>query len=162
MGMGRHVGGGPSLMHALVGAACATLVLEQVETWIQQPGSPNLYWALTNLPRPFVDFGKAMEAEKISLDSFFGRDLRDMLGKPRLEPFSPSRIRVLQRRMSEFLNQSRDEQIRHRSMRKVELELLVVSGHAGGSVCDCWRIRKGCRLAGGDFAIGAVGAPARR
>jgi hypothetical protein len=109
MGMGRHVGGGPSLMHALVGAACATLVLEQVETWIQQPGSPNLYWALTNLPRPFVDFGKAMEAEKIALDSFCGRELRDMLGQPKLEPFSPSRIRLMQQRLSELLGQSRDE-----------------------------------------------------
>ena len=30
---------------------------------IQQPGSPNLYWALSELPRPIVDFRAAYEAE---------------------------------------------------------------------------------------------------
>ena len=36
---------------------------KQVETLIQQPGAPNLYWALASLPRPMVDCRLAFEAE---------------------------------------------------------------------------------------------------
>ena len=30
---------------------------------IQQPGAPNLYWSLTDLPRPIIDFRPALDAE---------------------------------------------------------------------------------------------------
>ena len=30
-----------------------------LEDLIQAPGAPNLYWALANLPRPFLDLSDA-------------------------------------------------------------------------------------------------------
>ncbi len=65
--LARHVGNSPILIHALVGVALGQVNLKQVETLIEVPGSPNLYWALTSLPSPFVDPRKAIEYEKSCL-----------------------------------------------------------------------------------------------
>lgn len=59
----RHVGQGPTIINALIGVAIAGIMDYQVQDWIQQPDSPNLYWALSTLPRPLVDFRPGLEAE---------------------------------------------------------------------------------------------------
>ena len=41
---------------------------EQVEAMIQQPDAPNLYWALTDLPRPLLDAEPAVEQESRMID----------------------------------------------------------------------------------------------
>jgi hypothetical protein len=46
-------------------------MLGRVEEMIQQPGAPNLYWALTNLPRPLIDLRKATQGEKLMLEAEF-------------------------------------------------------------------------------------------
>jgi hypothetical protein len=71
LAMSRHVGEAPTPINTLVGAALAHLALDRVEEFIQQPGAPNLYWALMNLPRPLIDLRKGMEGEKITLDFHF-------------------------------------------------------------------------------------------
>ncbi|UCF15993.1 MAG: hypothetical protein JSW59_00755 [Phycisphaerales bacterium] len=63
-GMARHVGQGPTTIQALVGTAIGGLTCREVELFIQGKGSPNLYWALANLPRPLVDVAKAIESEQ--------------------------------------------------------------------------------------------------
>jgi hypothetical protein len=63
----RHTGDGVILIQSLVGVAIAQLMLVRVEELIQQPDAPNLYWALTDLPRPFFDLRKALQGEKLSL-----------------------------------------------------------------------------------------------
>ena len=32
---------------------------------LEQPGCPNLYWALTNLPDPLVPLDKGMDGERV-------------------------------------------------------------------------------------------------
>jgi hypothetical protein len=64
--LGRHVGEAPNLICSLVGMAIATAMAKEVETLIQMPGAPNLYWALTGLPRPMIDLRKPMQGEQIS------------------------------------------------------------------------------------------------
>lgn len=61
--LARHVAEGPTLVTALVGMASCGMMCEQVETLVQQPGTPNLYWALTWLPRPYIDMRRAVEME---------------------------------------------------------------------------------------------------
>ena len=51
----RNIARGPTLIHVLVGLACSQVLVKQVEELIQQPDAPNLYWALTTLPHPFID-----------------------------------------------------------------------------------------------------------
>ena len=63
--MSRHIAEAPLLICMLVGAACAEGQLTEVENLIQAPGAPNLYWALTDMPRPFVDLRKPFGGEKL-------------------------------------------------------------------------------------------------
>jgi hypothetical protein len=53
--LAHRLGEAPTLIHTLVGAAVAAVLNTQLEELIQQPGAPNLYWALAALPRPFFD-----------------------------------------------------------------------------------------------------------
>ena len=61
--LSRNIAQGPTLIHVLVGIACSQVLLTQYEELIQQPDAPNLYWALTVLPHPFIDPRKAMVDE---------------------------------------------------------------------------------------------------
>ncbi len=61
---GRHVGGGPFLINALLGTAIVSGNLTRLEELIGQPGAPNLYWALTALPDPVVPLRNALEIEQ--------------------------------------------------------------------------------------------------
>src|ERR687887_1331563 len=64
MTLGRDVSRAPTLIQFLVGAAIVQVMLTQMEDLIQAPRAPNLYWALTDLPRPFVELRKGLEGEK--------------------------------------------------------------------------------------------------
>jgi hypothetical protein len=63
--MSRHMGEHPTLIGDLVGVAIATITIAPLEEMLAQPGCPNLYWALTNLPRPLFSFEKGMEGERL-------------------------------------------------------------------------------------------------
>jgi hypothetical protein len=61
--LARHTAHSDTLIQDLVGIAIATIMLGRVEEWVQVPGSPNLYWALTTLPRPFIDVRSSLTSE---------------------------------------------------------------------------------------------------
>lgn len=66
--LARHLGEVPTLISGLVGIAIASQVAHQLETLIQSPNSPNLYWALTNLPRPLVSLRKPFQGDNLTLE----------------------------------------------------------------------------------------------
>ena len=68
--LGKHVGEGRTMIEMLVGIALASVMVGRVEDTIRQPGSPNLYWALTALPRPFIDPRPSLEGETEFMTSF--------------------------------------------------------------------------------------------
>jgi hypothetical protein len=86
--MARHMGDHPTLIGALVGIAIAATGISPLEEMLQQPGCPNLYWALTQLPSPLVPMEKAAEGERIFLDV----ELRELSDR---EPMSPEQSRKL-------------------------------------------------------------------
>jgi hypothetical protein len=65
--MARHVGRGETLISNLVGMAICSMASAQLREMVQQPDAPNMYWALTALPRPMIDMRPAVEAEMNSL-----------------------------------------------------------------------------------------------
>lgn len=67
LALGHHTGNGVLLIQDLVGMAIAQLMFARLEELIEQPGAPNLYWALTDLPRPFFDLRKALQGEKLGI-----------------------------------------------------------------------------------------------
>src|SRR5579859_883294 len=52
-----------SLIYDLVGIAFSAIMFGKVQEWMETPGSPNLYWALTELPPSFLDVRRAFEHE---------------------------------------------------------------------------------------------------
>src|SRR6185312_6168243 len=65
---GQHAAEGPFVVNGLVGAAGARLMIERLEEWVARPGSPNLYWALTALPRPLIDMRDGLDTESVMLE----------------------------------------------------------------------------------------------
>jgi hypothetical protein len=63
----RHLGEHGTEVANLVGLWVAHLTLGGLEEMVQQPGSPNLYWALTDLPCPPVDLRKGVPAGRALL-----------------------------------------------------------------------------------------------
>src|SRR5262249_6058135 len=59
----RHVADGPSLIHRLVAMALLSQTADAVADFVERPDAPNLYWALTALPRPLIDLRGAEEWE---------------------------------------------------------------------------------------------------
>lgn len=94
--LARHTGEGPTLIQGLVGIAIASMMNKQMETWVQTPGSPNLYWALTDLPMPFIDLRKCLQGERIMLDNILP-DLRENLNDPKRPPLAPAQIQRMLR-----------------------------------------------------------------
>jgi hypothetical protein len=96
----RHTGDGPFMINALVGVACAQVMLGCVEELIAQPDAPNLYWALTALPRPLVGLRKAQETEQMQPGWLFPE--LDDLDRPHTESEWASLLARLHARMKEI------------------------------------------------------------
>jgi hypothetical protein len=69
--LSRHLGEHPTLIGNLVGMAIANLAIGPLEEMLQQPGCPNLYWALTDLPTPFISLRHGMQGERVLLHHEF-------------------------------------------------------------------------------------------
>lgn len=63
LAFGHHIASGPLLSHPFIAAAGDQLMFDRVDELITLPDAPNLYWALSALPRPLVNFRPAMEHE---------------------------------------------------------------------------------------------------
>jgi hypothetical protein len=61
--LSRHLGEHPTAIANRVGLSAAHLGLSALGEMVQQPGCPNLYWALTDLPCPLVDLRKGVQGE---------------------------------------------------------------------------------------------------
>jgi hypothetical protein len=87
----RQTGDAPTLINALVGVAIATAMAKQVDQFVQCDKAPNLYWALTDLPRPFIDLRVPLQGERLgAYGSFPG--LADAAGDLNAGPLSPKQV----------------------------------------------------------------------
>jgi hypothetical protein len=64
LALARHLGEHPTEAANLMGLSVAHLALGTLEEMVQQPGCPNLYWALTDLPCPLVDLRKGLQGDR--------------------------------------------------------------------------------------------------
>ena len=76
LGMGQALEQHPTLIGELVGIAIDAIALTGVEEMIAQPGCPNLYWALTDLPRPLVSLRRGVGGERMFLLAQFDKYLK--------------------------------------------------------------------------------------
>ncbi len=88
--LSRNVSNAPTFIQALVGTAIGARMIAQVEELLRQPGAPNLYWALADLPRPFIDLRTPIQGEKLWLYGTWP-ELRDV-DNPYLSPKQRERL----------------------------------------------------------------------
>ncbi len=67
----QHIAQPPFLICDLVGIAYISMMNEELFAFISSPGAPNLYWSLTTLPRPIIDFRESIELEASGAYYFF-------------------------------------------------------------------------------------------
>ncbi len=78
----------PTVISQIVGIAITSLTLDAVEELVQQPGAPNLFWALVDLPTPFINLRKGVQGDR----TWVGKEF-DVLRKA--EPISESDLQIL-------------------------------------------------------------------
>jgi hypothetical protein len=61
--LARNLNQQAAIVQALAAAAIEATVIQQIDAWVSYRQSPNLYWALTELPHPFIDGQAAMRLE---------------------------------------------------------------------------------------------------
>jgi hypothetical protein len=71
--LAHHLTKSPTAISSLVALAIANDGLARVEELIQQPGAPNLYWALTALPKPFVELQTSISGERMMAQRVLGK-----------------------------------------------------------------------------------------
>jgi hypothetical protein len=87
--LARHLGEHPTFVGNVKGFAAATMAVGPLEEMLEQPGCPNLYWALTHLPDPLVPVDRGAEGERIGIVQWMFHDLDDNapMSTERLERF---------------------------------------------------------------------------
>jgi hypothetical protein len=89
----KHVGETPVLIGSLVGVAMGTVAVKELELLLTQENTPNLYWALADLPRPFLDMRRPLEGERIGIyGSFPG--LLEAVNNPDAPPMRPEQVKA--------------------------------------------------------------------
>jgi hypothetical protein len=74
--LSHHLSEHPTLVAGVIGIVIASVAIEPLQEMLEQPGCPNLYWALTYLPDHLVSLDKGAEGERLWIQPEF-RDLDD-------------------------------------------------------------------------------------
>jgi hypothetical protein len=98
--LARHLGECPAGAANRVGLSTADLALDTLEEMVQQPGCPNLYWALTDLPCPLVELRKGLQGDRVLATADLLR-LRD-------EPMTEAQVEVVVSRLSGTIGFARE------------------------------------------------------
>ena len=93
--LARHVSDQDLLISGLVGLAIGEMMSRQLLALIQQPQTPNLYWTITQLPRPLVDLRGAMDLEGSTVYLLF-----PLLHEAKTKNYTPAQWRA---KLDEFL-----------------------------------------------------------
>jgi hypothetical protein len=92
LAMARQAADAPSLVGALIGLAVASRMTYRLEEVLQHPKAPNLYWPLTDLPRPFVDVRNGLQGERVAAYGTFP-GLAEVAGNSNAGPVSAEKIK---------------------------------------------------------------------
>jgi hypothetical protein len=99
--MARHTAESPILISDLVSIALTQVMLARVDEIIQQPGAPNLYAPLSDLPTPYIRLDKGIEGEKLGLCGTFP-GLPDSVGDLNAGPMTEEQVKDCLKALGEF------------------------------------------------------------
>ena len=121
--MSRHFGEHIVFVSDLVGIAIAATTASTLEEMLQQPGCPNLYWALTNLPVPLISIEKGAQGERVGIMSEL-RGLDDSV------PMSAAQIKKFIIRMDEIIYEPDKPSIASATDAQAKDEKSVIAAHS--------------------------------
>src|SRR5262249_33547173 len=111
--LARHLGECPTGAANRLGLEVAGLAFDTLEEMVQQPGCPNLYWALTDLPCPLVELRKGLQGDRVLA-------MRDLRGLREDEPMTEAQLEAVVSRLSGAIGFARQQAGRPpRSLRAV-------------------------------------------
>jgi hypothetical protein len=120
--LARHLGEHPAQAANLVGLSVAQMACDTLEEMVQQPGCPNLYWALTDLPCPLVELRKGAQGDGTMVAAEL-RPIRDDA------PMTEAQVDAVMTRLSGVLGVARSQAGRPpRSLRSALNERIKESG----------------------------------
>jgi hypothetical protein len=96
--LSRKVANCPILISGLVGVRISVMASDALAEVMNRPESPNLYWALASLPRPFLRLADNIEAEGAA---YAGASIPE-LGTKRLDSLSAEEWRRIFKQFVEF------------------------------------------------------------
>ncbi len=102
LALARHFNEHPTAIGDLVGIAIAFIALGTVDEMIEQPGCPNLFWALTDLPSPFIDLRKGLQGDRTLIDA-------ELSGLDEREPMSNAQLQRIVDRLQKDINTPKDQ-----------------------------------------------------
>lgn len=82
----RHLAEGPTLIHSLVAMSLASQFASNVADVVERTDAPNLYWALTALPRPLIDLRRGLAFEYETFEKQFP-ELAEIDREPAARPW---------------------------------------------------------------------------
>lgn len=132
--MAHHLGEHPTFVGNLYGFVVANLAIGPLDEMLEQPGCPNLYWALTILPNPLVSLDTARQGERVGLIQWVFRDLdsTDPMSADRLKQFVAYLDTFIKRefpkRMGNGLRAYLETRTKDESLVRAARRLLVESG----------------------------------
>lgn len=88
--MARHTADNSCWLTNMVGIKMGNKLIRPIEEFIQAPGAPNLYWALTCLPYPFIDMTRSLQQEAVMIYRAF-----PFLAQLESKPLSPQEYQAL-------------------------------------------------------------------
>ena len=97
--MSWDMGQGPTIIQSLVATAMGQMAIQDAELFMQQPGAPNLYWALAMMPKPLVSMREAIEREQQMLTVQFPQ-----LAELDKKIMSAEDARILVEKLAQMLN----------------------------------------------------------
>jgi hypothetical protein len=98
--LAHHLNQAPTLIHALVATALGNIGAGMVEKILEHAQAPNMYWALADLPRPFIDLRRALDGDRLVFWSVFP-GLSKSAADPNAGPLPAERVE----RFGEILNE---------------------------------------------------------
>ncbi|WP_165219294.1 DUF1559 family PulG-like putative transporter [Aquisphaera insulae] len=108
-----HLTRAPIMIPMLIGCAGVNLLSGPLRDLSQAPGSPNLYWAIANLPRPLIDVRPSLDGEQVVLEQDFP-ELSQLDSGPwtleRSRAFSDDIINRFSRYLNDWIRLSRSSE----------------------------------------------------